>query len=115
MQVIFLTNREAITVQMEKDATTLLTRCEENYASNIGPSTMESISSRMKTFLDLLKKPRSDMEGLFVRLIEAFKKTAPFVLNVSFYIRDDCDEPFKAQLARRVEEILAKQPEEPAK
>ena len=65
-------NREFMIEQMEKDSEAVMKRCFGEFANVVGKAGSEKIDKMFNSALDVLRKPKMDIQSALMPLVESF-------------------------------------------
>lgn len=83
-------------------------KASERFTSIVGKSAIEKVDKMFKTFIDLVKISKIDLEGLFSEVFEVFQGRGVFLLESVLFLREDVDATFKQNAIKRYEDITSK-------
>ena len=71
--IIAFSNKEVFLEKIKKEQGFLAQKANEKFTSIVGKSAIEKIDKMFKTFIDLVKISKIDIEGLFSEVFEVFQ------------------------------------------
>ena len=106
--IIAFSNKEVFLEKIKKEKGFLTQKANDKFLSIVGKSAIEKIDKMFKTFIDLVKTSKIDIEGLFSEVFEVFQGRGVFLLESVLFLREDVDANFKQNAIKRYEDITSK-------
>lgn len=106
--IIAFSNKEVFLEKIMKEKNFLAQKANEKFLGIVGKSAIERIDKMFKTFIDLVKTSKIDIEGLFSQVFEVFQGRGVFILESVLFLREDVDANFKQNAIKRYEDITSK-------